>query len=72
MSANIIEMPDRGSRADAALEREIDAACARMVDPAATEQESREAWNEMARLIFCRSQTQILKMDIERRLTGKT
>lgn len=59
---------DRGLQADAALELQIDAACERMSDPAATDEESREAWCEMAALIGRRSHTQVIKMEIERRL----
>lgn len=59
---------DRGLQADAALELQIDAACDRMIDSATSEEESREAWNEMASLIARRSHTQVLKMEIERRL----
>lgn len=62
---------DRGLSADAALEAEIDVALARMCDPAASEETSREAWTEMAVLIGRRSQTQILKMEIELRLLRK-
>lgn len=62
---------DRGLQADAALEIQINAACARMVDPATSEEESRVAWADMASLIFRRSPHQILKMELERRIARK-
>jgi hypothetical protein len=53
---------------DAFLEQQIDAACNRMIALANDDTAAREAFNEMARLIGQRSQTQILKMELERRL----
>lgn len=62
---------DRGLQADAALELQINAACERLTDPAATDEESREAWVEMSTLIFRRSHHQILKMELERQIHRK-
>lgn len=63
--------PDPGLERDARLEKQIDAAYARMVDPKASLQESNAAWTEMAVLIGRRSQNQIMRMEFEMRLLRK-
>lgn len=55
---------------DAELEAEIDAAYERMVT-AKTDEGSKEAFHDMARLIGRRSQSQILKMELAKRLARK-
>jgi hypothetical protein len=52
---------------DEDLEIEINAACARMV-AGATEDAKREAWTEMAVLLRRRSDTQVMKMELDRQL----
>jgi hypothetical protein len=74
MNAHLDTYPaqdDAAIKRDAALEKEIDAACTRMCDPTASEWESRAAWADMSRLIFRRSPHRILKMEIERRIAHK-
>lgn len=70
MSARL-KPEDREARVDDALEGLIDAAYARMVKSGATEGESRDAWTEMAVLIRRRSPTQIMRMELERRIAAK-
>lgn len=62
---------DPGQERDEALEREIDAAYDQMVDPAKTDEESKAHFRDMAVLIGRRSQTQILKMEMDKRIARK-
>lgn len=62
---------DRDARIDAALEELIEAARLRMVKPGATDDESREAWDEMAALHARRSPAQVMRMEIEMGLLRK-
>jgi hypothetical protein len=55
---------------DADLEADIDAACNRMVT-GITEEARRDGWTEMAILLRRRSDVQIMKMELERRLARK-
>lgn len=62
---------DREARVDVALENLIDEAYQRMVKPGATPEESSIAWTDMAVLIRRRSQSQVMRMEIEMRLLRK-
>lgn len=70
MSAAAIDaftgQPDPGLTADAALEARIDAAYDLMIK-APTDEESKEQFSVVNRLIRQRSPTQLLKLEMERR-----
>jgi hypothetical protein len=55
---------------DAALEAEIDAACERMIQSEGDD-EAREHFREMARLVQQRSPHQIYKMELERQIAKR-
>lgn len=63
--------PDPGLIADAKLEAQIDAAYERMVK-APTDEESKEQFSVVNRLIRQRSPTQLLKLELERRIRART
>lgn len=60
-------LPDRGLERDAALEAKIDAAFKSM-KRAPTDIESKSWWTEIAVLMRRRSMTQLLKLELERRM----
>ncbi len=68
MNANLDT--SRQAARDEQLEREINAACQRMVN-GKTEEEKRAGWTDMSVLIRRRSSTQIIKMELELRLLRK-
>lgn len=59
-------LPDPGLKADVALEAQIDAAYDLMIK-APTDEESKEQFGVVNRLIRQRSPTQLLKLEMERR-----
>lgn len=61
---------DPGLKRDADLERQIDAAYELMVK-AKTDEESKDHWRVMVGLIGRRSQSQILRMELAKRLARK-
>jgi hypothetical protein len=63
-------VPDTGLMRDAALEAQIDAAYEIMVK-APTDEESREHFSVVNRLLLQRSPTQLLKLELERRMRRK-
>lgn len=63
-------LTDVGLQRDAALEAEIDVAYDRMVK-AQTDEESKEHWRVMVGLIGRRSQSQVLRMELEKRIARK-
>lgn len=64
-------LPDAGLQRDAALELEIDAAHEK-IRTAPNEAESRDWLTQLAVLIRRRSQTQLLKLELERRMRTRT
>lgn len=62
--------PDHGLMRDAALEAAIDNAFKRIAS-AATREESLEPLSELSRLILRRSPTQLLKLELERRMRAR-
>lgn len=70
MPAALAVDPDPGLTADAELEAKIDAAYERMIH-APTDEESRDLFGEVNRLILRRSKTQLLKLELERRVRAR-
>jgi hypothetical protein len=60
-------LPDRGLQADVALEAEIDAAWSRMKRRGSTDCASQDAMTEVIVLARRRSDTQMMKLEFERR-----
>lgn len=61
---------DPGLSADQKLEARI-SECYQRMTSAATDEESKERFSEMCRLIWQRSKTQQIKLELERRMRAK-